>query len=416
LAGDRYRTVKEADIVGSLLIAAQPFELAKDRYDAAASHTVGALNNWVKAGLGFGVSAAGERLFDPVEVINHMKWMGLTGRDGFWSEDFVRTGRMFTKELTGSDDTGAMRGGLAPARFCMTLRRSFDLSRLPNRAKARLRIPVPLANSAHDIDVKPIASEQHAARISISNGRAEFQVDATEDPFVTIAAEVSFTTNGCSNDNEKEQLDPAAAELYLRPSEGLIKITPRILALAQSFGGKDKSWDVVLDCWNYVIDEVSCGMVRYDQVNIEAPGEWVLDTGWYDCQLGSSLFVALCRARGIPARLMSGHMLYKLAPGFHYWAEVWIAGRGWLPFDFLSWDLSEGGRDRVWRERFAGNIDYRMVTQCLPLAFTGPMSVRFPAAWHLINAPIPGGMKISFSDLDGSLIYSDQVTVRQLPT
>ena len=217
------------------------------------SHTVGALNNWVKAGLGFRVSAAGERLFDPVEVTNHMKWMGLTGRDGFWSEDFVRTGRMFTKDLTGSDDTGAMRGALAPARFCMTLRRSFDLSRVPNRAKARLRIPVPLANSARNIDVKPIASGQHAARISITNGRIEFQVDATEDPFVTVAAEVSFTATGYSNDDEKEQMDPVAEGLIVRPSEGLIKVTPRILALAQSFGGKDKSWDVVMDCWNYAL-------------------------------------------------------------------------------------------------------------------------------------------------------------------
>ena len=155
-------------------------------------------------------------------------------------------------------------------------------------------------------------------------------------------------------------------------------------------------------------------MVRYDQVDSAAPGDWVLDTGWYDCQLGSSLFVSLCRARGIPARLMSGHMLYKLAPGFHYWAEVWKEDSGWLPFDFLSWDLSEAGRDEVWRDRFAGNIDYRMVTQCLPLAFTGPMSVRFPPAWHLVNAPAAGGMTIRFSDLTDELIYSDQVTVEQV--
>jgi Transglutaminase-like superfamily len=414
LSEARYRTIREDDIIESLLIAAQPFELAGSKRSAAVSHTAEALNRWVKAGLGFQLSDHGERLFDPVEVINQMKWMGLSGSDGFWSEDFVRTGRMFTRALTGSDDTGAMPVSLAPARFSLTLLRSFDLSRTANRGKVRLRIPLPLGSTASDIEANPILPEQKTVSISRSDGRLEFQVDATESSFVAIGAEVRFTTTGYSKDAENEQLDPAKAELYLRPSEGLIKITPRIQAISQSFGGKDQTWDVVLKCWDYVIDELSCGMVHYDQVDAEAPGDWVLDNGWYDCQLGSSLFVSMCRSRGIPARLMSGQMLYQLAPGFHYWAEVWNAEHGWLPFDFLSWDLSEGGRDQTWRERFVGKIDYRMVTQCLPLAFTGPMSVRFPQAWHLVNAPTPQGMKIKFCALDGTLVYSDQVSVRRL--
>lgn len=153
-----------------------------------------------------------------------------------------------------------------------------------------------------------------------------------------------------------------------------------------------------------------CGMVHYDQVNADAPGDWVLNAGWYDCQLGSALFASMCRAQGIPARILSGHMLYRLAPGFHYWAEVWIDELGWTPFDLLTWDLSKGGRDLAWRNCFVGKIDYRMVTQCFPLAFTGPMSVRFPPAWHLINAPFDGGMEINFTELDGKLIYCDRVT------
>jgi hypothetical protein len=107
---------------------------------------------------------------------------------------------------------------------------------------------------------------------------------------------------------------------------------------------------------------------------------------------------------------MSGHMLYRLAPGFHYWVEAWIDGQGWTPFDFLTWDLSRGGRDADWRAAFVGRIDYRMVTQRFPLAFTGPMSVRFPQAWHLLNAPSQGGMTIRFAGLNGRLIYSDHVT------
>jgi hypothetical protein len=38
------------------------------------------------------------------------------------------------------------------------------------------------------------------------------------------------------------------------------------------------------------------------------------------------------------------------------------------------------------------------------------MSVRFPSAWHLINAPSNGGMEINFTELGGKLIYCDRVT------
>jgi hypothetical protein len=41
------------------------------------------------------------------------------------------------------------------------------------------------------------------------------------------------------------------------------------------------------------------------------------------------------------------------------------------------------------------------------------MSVRFPAAWHLITAPSSSGMETCFSELDGRLIYSDHVSVRK---
>jgi len=35
--------------------------------------------------------------------------------------------------------------------------------------------------------------------------------------------------------------------------------------------------------------------------------------------------------------------------------------------------------------------------------------VRFPPAWHLLNAPLDRGMTVHFIALDGEPIYSDQV-------
>jgi hypothetical protein len=410
-AEDRYRTVTEQQIVDMLLVAAFVFDLDAGLRESVIARICSALDAWVGLGLGYRMSDRGERMFDPVEVINRMKWAGYNGYDDFWINHFVATSRAFLGEW------GSAPGGelprfirLDPARFSLNLCRIFNLSGIEAGQKLRLRLPLPLSQSSENIEIEPITSAELSARIVRSEGRLDFQFAAPSEPVVEIAAKISFTTDGRSTDDLPGDSTSNKAYIYLRASEGLIRVTPRIQALSQALAGRGRDQLAVATVFfHYIVDELMCGMVHYDQVDANAAGEWVLDSGWYDCQLGSALFVSMCRASGIPARILSGHMLYRLAPGFHYWAEAWIDGQGWTPFDFLNWDLSKGGRDAAWRNCFIGSIDYRMVTQCFPLTFTGPMSVRFPAAWHLINAPSSGGMQINFTELGGKLIYCDRV-------
>ena len=60
-----------------------------------------------------------------------------------------------------------------------------------------------------------------------------------------------------------------------------------------------------------------------------------------DCTEHAVLLAALCRARGIPARVAIGLVYYPRARGFayHMWNEVWIADR-WIPLDGT---LGQGG-------------------------------------------------------------------------
>lgn len=53
-----------------------------------------------------------------------------------------------------------------------------------------------------------------------------------------------------------------------------------------------------------------------------------------DCTEHAVLLAALCRAKGIPARVAIGLVYYAPAQGFayHMWNEVWIAD-GWVPID-----------------------------------------------------------------------------------
>ncbi len=419
IADDRYRTVPESRLIDTLLVAGFPLEVQAGQRPQAEAQTATSLARWIELGLGYRRAENGERFFDPVEAVNCMKWAGLNGLDNFWADHFVRTGRAVLREWDDSNvpDLTTTAGPRPPRRFNVTVKRAFDLSQHSASAKARLRLPLPLEGWTNDkVKVSPIIPADLTANIAMSDGRFEAQFAAPANRAIEISAKLSFTTTGAPVDRAAEGLDEKDRELYLRSSEGLIKITSRIDELAKRLAGNGRnSTDVVTALWCYMLDELNCGMAHYDQVRPDAPGESVLDAGWYDCQLGASLFISMCRAQQIPARIVSGYVMYRSAPGFHYWAEVWLEDRGWTPFDVLCWDLSQKGRDKAWRDYFAGSVDYRMVTQCMPHAVIGPMSARFPEAWHLTTAPTATGMITSFHDLDGSLIYTDEVEVRKEP-
>jgi hypothetical protein len=200
--------------------------------------------------------------------------------------------------------------------------------------------------------------------------------------------------------------------LYLSGREGLVVVSERVRVLAGSLAPVGvPALKAVRSFWEYINGELISGAIHYDQIDLASPCDWILDARWFDCQLGSSLFVALCRARGIPARLVGGYLLYRVSPTNHYWSEVWIEDQGWTPFDFLAWDIYRGGRDPELQERFFGRLDYRMTCERLPRVFTGALGVPIPPAWCLIQSPRPGGAEIRFLDLGGKLIYADSVRV-----
>lgn len=58
-----------------------------------------------------------------------------------------------------------------------------------------------------------------------------------------------------------------------------------------------------------------------------------------DCTEHSVLLAALCRARGIPARVVSGLVAFRDGFAYHMWTEVWT-GAAWLPLDAT---LGRGG-------------------------------------------------------------------------
>lgn len=76
-----------------------------------------------------------------------------------------------------------------------------------------------------------------------------------------------------------------------------------------------------------------------------------------------SLFIALARAEGIPARLQMGYRLRpdregaSYDPSYRCWVEYWLDGSGWVPTDIVVADSGEAAaRSNHW-----GTLDARRV-------------------------------------------------------
>lgn len=121
-------------------------------------------------------------------------------------------------------------------------------------------------------------------------------------------------------------------EEFLRHESGLEKDDVRIRKIAKSLTGQNEV-DVVRRIFDYVTDSMEytiCG-------ERDTGAIYALEHKKGDCSEYSDLFVALCRAKDIPARFVTGYTmrLDEVSPK-HHWVEVYLRQYGWVPFD-PSW-------------------------------------------------------------------------------
>ena len=394
------RTVDEARMLDHLVLAGWGTEFrAKPAaaYDAASL----ALDGWIDRGLPFDRRDDGSRAFDPAEVVNFAKSEGMAGRDDFWATRYVATGRKLAGEF------GARPQSLGPRRISVRLERCFNLQHHPPGSRVRLRAPFP----ANGHGIYELKTEAQPPATRVQPGYVETFVTVPEQRTTVVSVSYEFLTKITSN-VENVPLDARDTELYLQPLEGLIRTTPRVSALAKELAGNAfKSLDVLRAFWGFFLERMRLGVLHEERLPPHAPLDAILDLGWFDCRVGSALLVALCRARGIPARTCSGFTLYSV-PFYHYWAEAWIEDRGWFPLDLSCCDLSLRGTDAAWREYFFGTLDYRLIVEVLPHTFTGFPSIDFPGAWYALARPLASGAAFGiFSAETSDLVYEDRVAV-----
>jgi len=98
----------------------------------------------------------------------------------------------------------------------------------------------------------------------------------------------------------------------------------------------DTEINIVKNIYNYVLDNMEYSILgKKDWGAVKA-----IQLGKGDCTEYSDLFVALCRAKKIPARVESGYTVgFSPKTTRHNWAEVYLQEYGWVPFDPSTGDV-----------------------------------------------------------------------------
>jgi transglutaminase-like putative cysteine protease len=144
-----------------------------------------------------------------------------------------------------------------------------------------------------------------------------------------------------------QRLDPHSAEFGATLAESLAESPPgpadlassplvqsdaaEVRALADQLQSpSNDAWTTATSIERFVFEQLT----KKDFSTAFASAAEVARTRQGDCTEHAVLTAALCRARGIPARMLFG-LVYVSSPAsfaFHMWNEVWIDG-AWVPID-----------------------------------------------------------------------------------
>jgi hypothetical protein len=168
-------------------------------------------------------------------------------------------------------------------------------------------------------------------------------IDPTEDLEIIISGKAAIfgydlaDALGMEKPAQEDNL-----EVYLISEEFIEKESPLVVEVAESIEGQD-DLELVERLYDYIVKNTYYG----EYSPSESGAEMALKRRGGTCIDFSDLLVALCRARGIPAKTVFGIIIDRTLHGeefleqLHAWVEVYLQEYGWVPLDptAASFDL-----------------------------------------------------------------------------
>jgi len=258
--------------------------------------------------------------------------------------------------LAEADRTGTQTPGATRIHAKHTI--TVDADAVPSGEAIRCWIPFP-QEYERQRGVRLIASS-HAATVAPNGApqRTVFQTATASAEPTVFWIEYEYAISAYV-----PKLDPAKAtraggdamEAHLEDRPPHVDLSPELRALAAEIVGDETNPLLAAEKIFRWIDGNFryCSEMEYSIVASITDKALVERAG--DCGIHALLFVALCRANGIPARWQSGWAMRPGAENMHDWAEFRVEPWGWLPAD-PSFGLRDHDDPRV-RDFYFGHID-----------------------------------------------------------
>lgn len=249
-----------------------------------------------------------------------------------------------------------------------TFHYAFTVRNLPAGKKTRIWIPaahsdayqeVKIISAKGDLPLKKTTESKYGNQMyyaETNSAQPELHFDIEYDVIrherVALAATSAPHVTSVSLSAQEKQMD-------LEP-DTLVPITglPADLAIKVT-QGKTDSLDKARAIYDYVFTTM-----RYDKTGTGwGHGDvlYACDAKKGNCTDFHSLFIAMARSQGIPARFEIG---FPLPPdkhsseisGYHCWSDFYVDGKGWIPVD-----ISEAWKHPEKRDYFFGSHDVNRV-------------------------------------------------------
>lgn len=164
---------------------------------------------------------------------------------------------------------------------------------------------------------------------------SKFQTFNVELNYYVVSFDINYLINSSLITNYNTS--SALYQKYTQPEKLIESNDSKIVSLAKNLTTDTNNLDKkVLKIYNFVIKHL-----HYKIQPEEKGALWALQKGVGDCSEYSYLFVALCRAAGIPARIQAGFAFYtsnETTEDGHMWTEYYLENYGWIPVD-ATWRL-----------------------------------------------------------------------------
>lgn len=230
--------------------------------------------------------------------------------------------------------------------YIITVRnRGFGLDQL------RVYQPRPVEwNAQRDVQIDSVSPQpqDEGSDPTYGNGMYHWRLQGEPAPGEAVSFEVSFSltayeTTSRIDPEEVQAYDQESSqyELYTRSERFIEAADPRIREIADRVAkGETNPYVLARRFYNYVIDTADYKLLGEGLRGAMA----LVDTGVGECGDYAALFVALCRAAGVPARPVVGFWAKSGVEQTHVWAEFFVEPFGWVPVDPTVGQLDPGSQ------------------------------------------------------------------------